>query len=471
MTARCLIPTVLRPILILSSIGWCSAPEAVDARYDEFLRLAQSDKKEDALDLGGRLFQSLVARNPDSAALALLSRRLDAAQQIDALVRRVVEPSQAKLLEGIAAWNDLGPAPPASRNPDVPVALPPSAQELYWTHVSAFAAEPALEGLSAPPSAFLGGYYDLQMQNSILKIGRQAMVADPKSVENACYAVVLPLLYLYGRDNAWGQLEPFLALFSADQLGVLWRFVLLQAERPGASAEIARHRAKALHTEFSLAGWASDAANACVADHRPDLARQSLQMAVDGTKDRDQAVQLRLKIVECQAQCGDYAAAALTCQQMARDVPDHPLYGRIMATYFGYLAQDAKVDPIITETEPALQDLRCQPYLPQILYLRWWALCKTNRQNEAAQIAQRLIEQYPQNACVAPVLLERATEALAHQQYDKCRTLLTRLTKDFPGTESAKRAEEILARFQSSGLQQGKDSLSPAKTGAALKGY
>ncbi len=450
MTTRRLIPAVLGPILILPLIGWCATRETGDARYEEFLRLAQSDKQEEALDLGGRLFQSLVAQNPDSAALALLVRRLDAARQIDTLVRRAVQPSPAKLLEGITALDDLGPVPPAARNPAVPAVLPPPAQELYWTHVSTFTGEPALDGLSAPQSAFLGRYYQLQMQNFILKIARQALVADPKSVENACYAAVLPLLYLHGRDHAWAQMGPFLALFSADQLGVLWRFALLQTERLAAAAEIARYQRNATGTEFSLALWASEAASACVANHRPDLARQSLQMAIDGAKDREQVALLRLKAAEGYARCGDYATATQMCRQIAEDLPDASSYGRVRALYFAYLAREAKVEPIITETESALQDARCKPYLPQILYLRWWALYKTNRLDEAVPIAQRLIEQYPGHACVAPVLLERATEALAHQQYDKCRELLAKLAKDFPGTESAARAEEIQVRLRAS---------------------
>ena len=75
--------------------------------------------------------------------------------------------------------------------------------------------------------------------------------------------------------------------------------------------------------------------------------------------------------------------------------------------------------------------------------------CKINQPDEAVQIGRQLIEQYPANPCIAPVLLERATDALARQQYNDCRELLTKLTKGFPETESAKRAKDILARMES----------------------
>lgn len=297
-----------------------------------------------------------------------------------------------------------------------------------------------------------------------MKVGRQIVMADPNSSENSCYALVLPLVYLYGRDNAWDQIEPFFALFSPNQLDAMRQFSLLQAERPQVSVWIAQYRAKIMGNDFSLVLWALDAADVCVADHRPDLAQLSLHIALDDTKDRNKMAELRLKIAEGYARYSDYATAIQTCRQIVENLPNTPFYGKTMATYFGYLAREANADQIVKETESALRDVRCKPYLPQILYLRWWALCKVDKRDEAARIAQRLIEEYSRNPCVAPVLLERATDALARQQYDQCREFLVKLTKDFPGTESAKRAEGILARFKGSGIQQGNGGFPDART-------
>ncbi len=453
MITRRLIRPVLLLILILPSIWWYSARGATDARYEEFVGWAQEGRQAEALDSGGRLFKTLVVQKPDNAALALLSRRLEAAQRIRTLIAGAVKSSQTRLLEGVAGLDDLGLTPSMSKNRDVPAALPPPAQELYWTHVSTFSGELALEGLPPHQAAFLDRYYNLQMQDSIMKIGRQIIVADPNSSENVCYAIVLPLLYLSGQDSTWDKAESLLALFSPHQLDMMWRFTLLQAERPQASTQIARCQAKMAGEQFSLMVRASAAADVCVANHRPDLAEKLLHMAIDDTKNRSKVVELRLKIAESYAQCGDYAVAAQMYKQIADGMSEASSYGRTMAMYFGYLARDAKADQIVTETEPALTDVRCKPYLPQILYLRWWALCKTNQHDEAARIAQRLIEQYPRNPCVAPVLLERATDALARQQYDTCRALLTQLTRDLPGTQSAKRAEDMLTRLRSNGIK------------------
>ena len=89
-----------------------------------------------------------------------------------------------------------------------------------------------------------------------------------------------------------------------------------------------------------------------------------------------------------------------------------------------------------------------QSYRGLILYLRWWALCKMGRSAEAAQIARRLLDQYPSSPYAAPILMERATDALVRQEYDECRKWLTEIVVDFAGTEAAEQAMRILIRLQ-----------------------
>lgn len=481
MINRHLVPAfVLILIVVLVSVSirivqlnrQSSPIEVINPEYERFIQMIDDGERAQALELGGSLFKGLLEQRPENPALALLAQRLRVAEKINTLITSRVRPSQSKLLEEIPTMEDLELLPPVHEDRATRTSLPPPAHWLYWIHLSTFTGELALNDLSMQQARFLCRYYDLQMQDSIMKVGRQIVMADPNSSENSCYALVLPLVYLYSRDNAWDQIEPFFAFFSPNQLDVMWQFSLLQAEHPQVSAWIAQYQAKMMGKDFSLALWALDAADLCVADHRPDLARLSLHIALDNTKKRSKVAELRLKIAESYARCRDYATAIQTCRQITDDLPNTLFYGKAMATYFSYLAREANADQIVKETESALQDVRCKPYLPQILYLRWWALCKVDRPDEATRIAQRLIEQYSGNSCVAPVLLERATDALACQQYGQCRELLTKLTKDFPGTESAKRAERILSRFKGSGIQQGNGGFSRRKNQETLlKGH
>ncbi len=462
MTARRPVPILILILAVVSisvltvtvcRIRRCLPRKAIDPRYEQFVRMAEDGSKAEALELGDRLFNALLAEKPDDETLALLAKRLGVAKQIGTLVAGGVRSGQTKLLEGVAGVDDLGLAPPLPEDRGALVTLLPPAREVYWTSLGAFTSEPASGGLSARQAAFCRRYYDLRMQDATLEVGRQITVADPNSSENTCYAVVLPLLYLYGRDHTWGQVEPLLALFSPANLDTLSRFCLLQAERPQAAMALAQDKAKATGREFSPVVWALDAADVCITNHRPDLSEKLLCMVVADMRDRDTIAELRLKAANGYARCGDYGVAAQTCERIIADSPDTSLYGRTKATYLGYLAGQDKADQVIDETESVQQDPKCRSYLAQMLYLRWWALQKVKRQEEAAQIAQQLMEQHGGNPCVAPILLERATDALARQEYDRCRELLTRLIQNFPRTESAKRAEDILSRLKSSGIE------------------
>ena len=446
MTRRHLIQAMVSLTLIVQWICPCSAE-----RYGEFMRLAEDGKGAEALELGDRLFKGLVAEKPDNAALATLAKRLEVARQVRALVAKAVGPNQSKLLESIAGMDDLGLVPPAPKDQDLPDMLPPSAQQWYWSHLRLFAGEWVPNGLPAQQATFLGRYYDLKVQDSIMNVARQVIVADPNSVESVCYAVVLPLLYLHGRDGTWDQVESVLAVFSPRQLDLLSKFSLLRAERPQASAQIARFEAKTAGQAFAIQGWAIAAADMCVAHHRPGLAEHSLCVAIDEVTNHNAIAELRFKIADGYARCGDYSMAAQLCDRILADLPGTSLYGRIMVTLLGYLARDGGAEQVIARAESALQEPRCRPYLAQILYLRWWGLRKVNRLTEATEIAQQLMEQHGSNPCVAPVLLERATDALAHQEYDRCRELLTRLTEDFPGADSARLARDILSRLAGRG--------------------
>jgi tetratricopeptide (TPR) repeat protein len=464
MTARRLAPVaVLILILVLipasiQTVRWSrqsSPQEDVDPEYERFMQMAHENKRAEALELGDSLFKALLEEKPENPALVLLAKRLSVAEQIRALVTTGVRPSQRELLEGIPGMADLGLPPPASADRAAPASFLPPARKVYWTRVEAFTDKPVSEGLSTPQTAFCDRYYDLRMQDLIMEVGRQVVMTDPNCSENVCHALVLPLLHLHGRDDDWEQMEPLLALFSPEMLDVLSRFVLLQIERCQAATAVAAYRARAMNKRFSPARWALDAADACVADRRPDLAEQLLRMVAATAGDRDSVAQLQLRAAESYARCGDQDTAAQICERILADLPDISFYGRIKAMRLGYLAREDRVEQVIVETRSALQDPRCESYVAQVLYLRWWALRKTDRLEEAAQIAQRLLEQYPDSPCAAPVLLERATDALAHQEYDRCRELLTRLARDFAGSESAARARDILARLEAGAVSKG----------------
>ncbi len=250
----------------------CSTGETVDSPYRQFTEWIAAGRNTEAMELGGSLFHALLQEKPNDAALALLARELDIAGQIRTAVADRAQPAPTVLLDEIAGMENLGPPAPTIRNKAGEKGLLPPARDLYWTHLGTFAAERASGRPRTPQTKFCERYYELSMQNHILEIGRHVLVTDPNSSESLCDAVVLPLLSLHGRDGDWDQMESFLSLFRPEMLDLLSTFALLQADRPQAAMAIARYRARVAGEAFSPTAWAFGAADACVVDHRPDLA-------------------------------------------------------------------------------------------------------------------------------------------------------------------------------------------------------
>lgn len=427
--------------------------ETVDPREPRFIQAVDAGRTREALELGEALLTALREREPNNPDLIALTDRLETARQISALIANHIRSSGTLLAEGLEGMDELELPLATGQGGAGAAAFLPPAQEVYWTHLRTFTAASHPEDLSNSPRQFWDRYGDLRMRESVMEIGRQIVLTDPDFSENACYAIVLPLLHLHGRDDAWSQMESVLGLFPPETLNVLSEFALLQTERPRAAMAIARYGARATGERFSPVRWTLEAADSCSAIHRPDLLDKLLAEVLTEVANPDTIARLGLKSADSYARCGDYAEAARSCGRILADLPETSLYGRVVATHLGYLAKEEMAGQVIANSESVLDDPRCRPYLAQILYLRWWALQKTNRPGEATRVAQRLIDQHGGSACLAPVLLARATDALASQEYSECRELLTRLIEDFPGTESTKRAQDILTRLKNGRIE------------------
>jgi hypothetical protein len=259
--------------------------------------------------------------------------------------------------------------------------------------------------------------------------------------------LVLPLLYMPDNDPRWESMYFLFEMMGADTLDTLSDFCFLRVERPKTAIAIAKYKAKLKGEDFSPADWSLAASTKCTEDNQPHIAEKLLLAAIEDINDKDRIIELRLKIAENYGKCGDNAIATRKCEQIAKDFPDSSLYGKVMFSYFAHLSKQSEVEKILAEVDSALEAPQCQEYLPQLMYIKWWALRKTNQQTPANQIGEQLIEKYGHNKCIAPVLLANATDALSNQQYELCHRLLLQLTRNFPQTNSARQAQEILTRL------------------------
>ncbi|MDH4241152.1 MAG: hypothetical protein OEW48_16460 [Phycisphaerae bacterium] len=442
-------------VLILISIysgqsTYCNTQVEQESLYLEFEKLVQTRQNSKAIETGHGLFERLVSKYPENASLHDLQRRLKVAQDIVELISKGLKSRQKKSIEDIIGLDKRLDLPSVGTNEEVHGYLLVPAEQLYWTHLESFSHELNIQGVSATESIFLWGYYCLRMQSWIKEVAiniTRVIVTNPDSSDLSYYSFVLPLLYICEEESGWKKLEFLFALVDSGNLDTISDFCLLRVDRPSVAFAIAKYKAISQGKSFSSVDWALAESTKCFENHRMNIAEKILNAAIDALSDKDKIVEMRLKIAEYYGKSGDNLAAAKRCKQIAGDFPDSLLYGKVMSSYFAYLARQLKAEEILAEIDSVLESPSCQRYLSQLLYLKWWALRKTNQQVLAKKIGEQLIEDHERDPHIAPVLLAHATDALSNQQYEKCRQLLVHLTKNFPKTNSAKQAQEILVRL------------------------
>jgi len=428
----------------------CDAQVKQQNLHLEFEQLVQTGQNSKAIETGRVLFERIVSKYPDNNSLHELQERFKVAQYLVEFISRNLKYRQKKSIENAISLEIKLELPSIRTNEEERGYLLEPPEQLYWTHFKSFSHELSIQGVSTVDAKFLRGYYCLRMQSWVREVAtvvRKVIITNPEFSDLSYYSFVLPLLYIDEQENDWKELEYLFAFVDSDYLDAISDFCLLRVDRPGASCEITKYQAKSRGKSFSSIDWALTASAKCAENHRLGLAEKILNTAIDAIGDKEKVVELRLKIAEYYGKCGDSITAAKRCKQIAGDFPDSLLYGKVMSSYFAYLARQLKAKQILTEIDSVLESPSCQWYLSQLMYLKWWALRKTNQQILAKKIGEQLIEDHERNPHIAPILLAHATDALSNQQYEKCRLLLVRLTKNFPETNSARQAQKILVRL------------------------
>lgn len=426
-----------------------SSPPVSISATERFERLAGDEHSGGAAKSSQTVFDVLLSKYPGHEGLIQFHKRLETARRLAEVVLSGLEMEQSGALAQLTD-PDLIAAPVVSGAQKDPSEVTPSAEQLYWTCLPTFSAEPNLQGLKIEETRFVHRYYDFEMQALVEQICGEAaktVLFQPEAGNLSCYAVVLPLLHMPEADRGWQSCDALFGVFGPKTLQAMSDFCLLSVERPRTALAISRYRARAAGTDFPLVAWVMEASEKCVDNHRPDLAERLLNVVVESLTDEHSVVELRLKIVEGYSRCGDYGKAATECAKVAEDFPHSPMYGRIMCLFLTQLAKQEKAEELLAGVDEVLQRRDYEAYRPQLMYLKWWALRKTNQHAAAGKVGQMLVKGYPQAECTAPVLLAEAADLLASQQYDECRRLLYRLVDDFPRTHSAVRAQKILGHL------------------------
>lgn len=418
--------------------------------YMEFEQLMGCEQSK-AVELGDNLFEDIVARIGEDAGLSGLQSRLKASEEFVEFLTRGLEAKRKNIFADAIDIDILPGIEVGVRERGKSCFELPAASHLYWTNLRNFSEKLVFEGLESSELEFIQQYYALKMQRWIEKSAKAVIgitVTDSESQWLLCYSLVLPLLYTSGNEELWEDMDYLFTIIGMENLDVLSEFCLLQVERIETAISIAKHKAMSECKEISIVEWSYAGSVKCVENYRPDLAERLLSKAVENISDEERIVEVRLKIAENFSNCGDSVTAATECKQVISDYPGSRFWGKAASSYFAYLSKQLKTEEILAEIDLFLENPKCKKYLSQLMYLKWWALRKTNRYVDAKEIGEKLIRDYGHDRCVAPVLLVQAIDALSNQRYERCRELLIQLTTRFPLTDSAAQAQKILSSMK-----------------------
>jgi len=327
------------------------------------------------------------------------------------------------------------------------------AKHFYETSVGLFSKPVTIPDLQAEERSFFAQYYDLKLRvltGAIAKTGQALAIAEPSFKGAHDYVLVLPLLHASDEKSINIDVLPRW-MQRPEQLDTFSDSCLLHFGFPFHAMIVAKESAQIRNEAFSELAFYRSAAEKC-GRLRPHIAVGCLHKAIDCIEDKDpeMTVSLQFDIVQQWLDSHNYALAAGKARKIFESYPDDKRSSRAVWLYYYSLSRSNDTDGILGDIDKALDDKRCEAYKAKLTYIKWWALRRKRDQTaRVAAVEYELLEQYGNDPMVAPILLSRATDLLASQNYNDAYELLTQLVEKFPSTKAATQAKRMLAKLNS----------------------
>ena len=428
--------------------GGAGGTSADPIEWTDFMEAVSISDDARALSIGRVLFSALKQKYSRDAGFTALESRLNAAeflaQKMQQQLRRATDARISAMAGDAADARDDSPMSGAM--PAAP------AKRFYETSLTVFSNPVHIVGLSDEEKMFLTRYYDLRLRSltaAVAKAGQGLAITDPDFKGTHDYALVLPLLHASSTQPfnihvlpSWMQ--------RPEQLDVLSDSCLLHFELPFQAMAAARSSAEMRKVEFSEPEYYRSAAKRC-GGGRARVAVECLRKAMEyvPTDQTDTTVALRFDVVQVWLEAENYPLAAGQARSLFETYPNHADTGRAIWLYYYALSRSNNTDEILAGIDNALADDRCRPYELRLMYIKWWALrCQRDQSARVAALEYELLKHHGDNPMVAPILLSRAIDLLASQDYDGAYEILQQLMHKFPSTQAAVQAQRMLERLQ-----------------------
>ena len=442
-----LISTYLWPGVTAARTGDIPAgSEAGD--FGDFYQALEASDDAKATSIGDAAFGRLEQKYRSNTGFVAFKSKLKAA---DFLARQMVSQLNKAKMEKMRTVAETLFGTESSNNRSGRLLVAP-ARSYYETSLKLFSRPVTIAGLQQQEKTFLGKYYDFKLSLftvAVAKAGQALVVAEPGFEGTHDYVLVLPLLHASDRRPVDIAILPRW-MQQPEQLRICSDSCLLSFGLPFHTMMIAKQAARMGNGPFSEIDFYRSAARKSQANE-PHLAVDCLERAMTyvSNNDSDTLVNLEFEIVQLWLNSGNYALAASRARKIYESFPNHEQAGKAVWLYFYALSRSNNTDEILSNIDSALADNRCSGYRSKLMYIKWWALRR--RRDQAARIAAleyELLTSYSDDPMVAPILLSRATDLLASQNYAAAYESLRRLVEKFPSTNAAEQAKRMLEKLK-----------------------
>jgi hypothetical protein len=438
-------------VIIVSALAFANIAFGADNQepnFTDFYQTLETDTDEQAAQMGQKIFEQIERKyRADTGFCALKSKMM----ATDFLANQMV--TQLKKATGrqmFAVAEELFEDKIKGKNRDSLSVAP--AKSFYETSQQIFSKPVSIGELEDEEKKFLASFYDSKLRIltiAIAKAGQALAIAEPSFKGTYDYVLVLPLLHASETKPVNIDVLPKW-MRQSSQIEVFSDSSLLHYGLAYHAQAFARAAAELDKKDFSQENFYRSASKKC-AKQLPRVAVDCLKRAIDSIDEQkiDERIALQFDIVQVWLDSDNFTLAAGEAKSIADNFTDHKRSGNAIWLHFYALSRVNNVEAILANIDTAISDSRCADYRAKLMYMKWWALRR--QKDQAAQIAaleHQLITDYGDDVMVAPIMLSRATDLLAGQNYAEAFALLDQVQEKFPSTAAAGQAKKIAEKLK-----------------------
>ena len=434
-------------VLVLMRVDIAYCADMKSTNFTDFYRTLETGADEQAVRLGQKIFNWIEEKYQGDTGFGALKSKMNAADflanqminQLNKATGKQIFAVSGELFEDnkIINRNALSVAP---------------AKSFYETSQQIFSRPVNVSQFSDEEKLFLAKFYDLKLRiltSAIAKAGKALAISEPSFKGTYDYVLVLPLLHASETNPININILPFW-MRQSNQLHIFSDSCLLHFGLAYHAQAFAKVADELNDKVFSEEIFYLSASKRCV-KQLPGVAVDCIKRAINSIDEQniDEKINLQFDIVQIWLDSDNFALAAGEAKSIADNFPDHKRHNEATWLHFYALSRSNNVKAILANIDTTINDSRCAEYRSKLMYIKWYALCR--QKDNIAQVAaleHKLITDYGEDMIIAPILLSRATDLLARQDYAGACLLLDRIREKFPTTKAAEQANKIAAKLK-----------------------